>query len=47
MQKMTPVCEKVLTLQKTVRIFKKKFQNINLRKMLGKVTKFHEISMSY
>ena len=42
-----PGREKVLTLQKQVGILKKKIQNINSRKMLGKVTKFHDILMSY
>ena len=40
-------CEKVLTLQKPVQILKKKIQKINPRKILCKVTKYHEIWMSY
>ena len=44
-QNITPGREKVLTLQKSVRI--KNNQNTNPRYNLGKVTKFHEIWMNY
>ena len=43
-QKITPAHEKVLTLKNPVRnLEKKKIQNIKPRKILRKVTIFHEI----
>ena len=38
-QKIAPGREKVLTLQKPVRVFEKKIQNIIPRQILGKVTR--------
>ena len=47
--KLTPGREKVLTMQKPVRILKKtkQKQNVNPRSILVEVTKFHYIWMSY
>ena len=47
MQKNNSGCKKVLTVQKSVRILKKMFQNISPTKIFLKVTKFHETWMTY
>ena len=47
-KKVAPGCEKVLTLQNSVRILEK-YMNLNMkpRQILGKATKFRKIWMSH